>query len=298
MSRGETQNDTVDHAVELMKEYGRQFCTMAIPTAKWKVFRQCNYRCPYCTVWQDSSEDPSSDLALTYSNAVSEAIPASWRVFLTGGELTTRKRTTETIIRQLSHRGHGLRIISNFSAPVGYYVRLFEISQELLTSIFLTRHRVYADVVSYTDKVRDLRNELPPSCELLARQVVETTRDGLNDFLECRRLLAEVGVELYPLRLVTMENDRKQLTDYKQFEIGELAEQVLASYPNAPDRKGTYCPAGFEYVYISPRLNVHTCIPYGKQPDGYLGNCLERTVKLNDRPMLCKLDRCYCVPGR
>lgn len=298
MSISELQNGTIKRSIELMNLKRLEFNTMTIPTAKWKVFRECNYQCPYCTVWQNRSEDPSSDLASAYAAAVSEAIPSSWRVYLTGGELTVRKRTTESIIRQLTESGHEIRIISNFSAPIKYYLRLFEMSQGLLKSIFLTRHRENANIISYTDKVRDLRTELPSSCKLLVRQVVETTREGIQDFLQCRRLLADTGVELYPLRLVLLENGRKKLVNYNQLDTRELTKQILALYPNTPERENTYCPAGFEYVYITPSLNVYTCIPYQKRRNGYLGNCLKRTVRLRDRPMLCELSHCYCVPGR
>ena len=281
-----------------MEAKRREFCTMTVPTAKWKVFRECNYQCSYCTVWQDCSEDPSSELASAYAAAVSETIPDGWRVYLTGGELTVRKRTTEAVIQQLSHRGHELRIISNLSAPVEYYLRLLELSTGRLGSIFLTRHRGCVPVSTFADKVRDLRNRLPSSCELLARQVVETGEDGIRDFLQCRERLGEAGVELYPLRLVVIENGRKRLADYGHSALPDLAERIFVSYPDFPARQGTYCPAGFEYVYITPALDVYTCIPYVGRQDGFLGNCLRGTVKLRERPTLCELPRCHCVPGR
>lgn len=293
-----TRNCSAQIAVQLMDDARCRFHTMTTPTVKWKVFRECNYRCPYCTVWQDRSEDPPGKLASAYAAAVTESFPPPWRIYLTGGELTARKRPTETIIRKLAERGHELRIISNFSAPISYYVKLHEMSQGLLRSIFVTRHRCYAALDGYTRKIEGLRRALPASCSILARQVVDASHDGICDFLLCRRHLASIGIELYPLRLVTSENKQKVRMDYGQLPFWRLAEKVFASYPDFPNRKGTYCPAGFEYAYVSPSLNVYACIPYQKRKDGYLGNCLQKTVKMKRRPMFCEADSCYCVPGR
>ena len=61
--------------------------------------------------------------------------------------------------------------------------------------------------------------------------------------------------------------------------------------------KGCLCWSGSKYFVIDERGDAYRCNPAQRLRDekGYLGNLLEGTFKLRNRPTICRYGYCYCV---
>ena len=287
-----------DQILEKMQQARDKFNTMKQPTLKWKIFRKCNLRCSYCTIWQHRINDPSSDIINAGIIGISKVIPPNWRIYLTGGELTDNLLLTETAIKKIAGFGYPIRIITNLSASIRIYRRLFDISKGHIKSVFVTRHPNLMPINDFVLKLIKLQKITSSEYELLVRQVIENNTDEINDFLITRDKLQCFDIKLHPIRLVEKKRKKIQFADYKK---NIYYEEVLNIFPSSIDfhnRQGTYCPAGYEYIYVSPTLDAYKCIPYMKSKIGYLGNFLKGDVNLQLFPTLCEYETCHCVPGR
>jgi len=273
-----------------------RFGTSCVPTAKWKVFRHCNYTCGYCSTRDEATWPPRGTNPAVLAALVDAFVPRSWRIYLTGGEPTREPGALTTIIRTLASSGHELRLISNGSAEPAAYSRLHDAADGALRSLFLTWHPTMVRRADFVNKALSVRRTLSSACKIQARQVVAPNLKSLTDFLVMRDRLSSAGVETKPLFLVLKTDGGRRQVDYQALPAALVAD-VFAGQPNSPCRAGTYCPAGYEYTYISPEMDVYTCIPAKKQADGCLGNLVLGTARLRDVPRLCAIDYCHCVPG-
>jgi len=279
----------------LMEEYRVRYGTTKKPMAKWRVFRQCNYRCPYCSVVKHKRFGPADLDPHRLTELVTNFIPENWRIYLTGGELTIDMRFLVIIIRNIAAKGNEIRLISNGSASVGDYVKLEAESGSRLRSIFFTYHPSMISERSLIEKIRELRKHLPSECRLYVRQVILPSPESMRKFMRTKHALEQPDIEVVPLRLLDGNDGGHFHVDYG---CQPLSEEVFGSYPDFPNRKDTYCPAGYEYLYINSDLNVYICIPCKDEPEGCLGNLFKGNVKLNSVPKLCTKEFCSCVPGR
>ena len=275
-----------------------RFCTSDRPTAKWKLFRECNLSCTYCHRRRAGTPTFASNAIDNMVRKVCEVIPNTWRIYLTGGEPTLAVNAVATILRLFAAEGHELRLITNLTGSVEDYRTLAAASGGKLQSLFVTRHVHVSSHDAFIAKAKCLRACLPAWCRITVRQVVLPSTSSMRDYLTLRSELDEPGLTTYPLRLVLKHNGAFIYSAYTRACTRRLAKQVFAGCPHYPDRQGTYCPAGFQYVYIDPQMDVFRCIPYKTLPEGFMGNLWKDRVHLLDSPTRCKLPICTCVPGR
>ncbi len=267
------------------------------PFLKWKIHHRCNFSCAYCRALREPMVPSLRDAERAVQRIV-EVLPGTWKVVLTGGELTSTFRLTSQIVGDLGEAGYPMRLISNFSASARAYARLIRISNGRLREFFLTRHAQYLSAREVVKRAAELRAEAGDSVAVTVRQVILPEDSQLKEAVALRTALSAEGVSFYPLRYVSFRGKQGQGHTYERVS-SELLSAVFSEFVFAPRRKGTYCPAGFEYAYLNPRGELYSCMPYKYRKEGYLGSIWDEELPaLKSEPTLCAVEYCSCVPGR
>lgn len=266
-----------------MKSTISQSNNVEMVTFGWDLCYTCNYRCPYCGIWETKSD---KDLLLG---------PEEWlvvwdrifdrygncHIFMSGGEPSVYPGFLE-LVKKLTAR-HSVEVCTNLSWDVDNLI--LDMAPDRL-KIAPTFHPSQADFGDFFKKAVKIKEYLPNS------QVYYVAYSGqqITEMPQRSRLLKEHGINLipYPLRgnqavLNTEEEERliREVSPYK----GEKIEYQLKKI----SPKGKPCRAGQHYAVIRGDGSVDRCSQYRT---GEVGNFLDKDFRLFDETRPCEKEYC------
>jgi MoaA/NifB/PqqE/SkfB family radical SAM enzyme len=252
-------------------------------TFGWDLCYACNYRCPYCGIWETQSD---KDLFLA---------PEEWsifwdrifdnygscHIFMSGGEPSVYPGFPD-LVKKLIVK-HSVEICTNLSWDVSSFIT--EVPFDRL-KIAPTFHPSQADFRDFFEKAVKIKKYLPDN------QVYYVAYSGqqIAEMPERSRMLKEQGINLipHPLRgnqavLNTEEEERiiREVSPYK----GEKIEYQLRKI----SPKGKLCRAGQHYAVIRGDGTVDRCSQYRT---GEVGNFLDKDFRLFDEARPCEKEYC------
>jgi len=257
-------------------------------TFGWDLTYVCNYRCPYCTVWDQP----------TKVNLSVEEWERAWRrmhdrygrcyIYMSGAESSTYRHFTE-LIRALTPM-HTVDLCTNLSWKVEKLVP--QVSPEFFR-ISASFHPTQVAFEKFLPKAVHVKDYLPERPQGRSVYYVADPRQ-MADMESYSRRFAEHGLALVPLPVV--------VGDHQNGNTEEEKERIAAISPNkdAADHKldyqlktkgpnGQLCRAGNRYALIRGDGHVDRC---SQHTDRAVGNFLDPDFQLWDEPKPCHLGWC------
>ncbi len=256
-------------------------------TFGWDITYVCNYRCPYCTVW-----DQPTKLNLT----VEEWIGAWERVrrkygrcyiYMSGGE-PSRYPDFYNLVRALT-RLHTVDVCTNLSWDVR---RLVPAVGNDVLRVAASFHPSFARFEEFFEKAVYVKDYLPSRPEGAAVYYV-ASRAQIPEMAGYRERFARGGLALVPLPVVEdmdIGNDEREkrlieeLSPNKNDPRQKLEFQLKELSP-----QGKLCRAGHHYAMIRGDGSVDRCSVY---KDKQVGNFLDEDFELFDGPRVCAQSWC------
>jgi len=251
-------------------------------TFGWDLCYTCNYRCPYCGVWEKGSD---KDLLLTAEeweiiwNKIYEKYGSCY-IYLSGGEPSTYPYFYDLVY--LLSKKHTIEICTNLSWNPE--ILISKISP-LNLKIAPTFHPTFAIFEEFFKKIIRVKEYLPNN------QVYYVAYPGqIKQMPERSKQFKKYGIDLIPLPLrgdgfvLNTEEEKiiiKEISPYR----GEKIEYQLQRI----SPKGKLCRAGKDYAVIRADGKVDRCSQYS---DGNLGNFLSSDFKLFNEPLVCEKEYC------
>jgi MoaA/NifB/PqqE/SkfB family radical SAM enzyme len=251
-------------------------------TFGWDLCYICNYRCPYCGVWEKAS---AKDLRLS---------PQEWEViwhnlyerygsihiFLSGGEPSSYPNFFE-LVRVLT-KEHSVEVCTNLSWDIYRLIPEIEVG---VLKVAPTFHPTFANFQDFFEKVIKIKEYLPN------HQVYYVAYPGqIREMPKHSKVLREEGIKLIPLPLrgdgfvLNSEEEKRIVEEVSPYRGEKLEYQLQRISP-----KGKLCRAGQHYAVARATGIVDRCSQYS---DGGLGNLLDKDFKLFDGPARCKREYC------
>lgn len=252
-------------------------------TFGWDLCYTCNYRCPYCGVWE---KEGSANLLLPPDKwfHVWERISKLYgrcHIYVSGGEPSTYPGFFD-LIRQLA-KIHLPEICTNLSWDVKRLVP--DLKPEDL-KIAPTFHPTFEDFDVFFKKVIRIKEYLPD------RQIYYVAYPKhIADMPERSSRLKEEGIKLIPNPLrgdgfvLNSEDEKILIRNLSPYNGTPKMEYQL----NSTSPRGKPCRAGKDYAVIRIDGMVDRCSQY---KNGKLGNFLDNGFKLFNRAMPCEKDYC------
>jgi MoaA/NifB/PqqE/SkfB family radical SAM enzyme len=251
-------------------------------TFGWDLCSSCNYRCPYCGIWEKKSEQ---DLMLS-----SEEWKNIWHklyekyggihIYLSGGEPSTYPYFFE-LVRGLSEE-HTLEICTNLSWDIEELVPGIPAS---ILKIAPTFHPTFAKFEEFFEKAVKIKEHLPNY------QIYYVAHPGqIKDMPQRSRLFKEQGINLIPLPLrgdgfvLNSEEEKRIVEEVSPYRGNKIAYQLQKISP-----RGKACRAGQHYAVLRTNGSVDRCSQYST---GSVGSITDENFSLWDTPLLCEKDYC------
>lgn len=251
-------------------------------TFGWDLCYTCNYRCPYCGVWEKKSNQDLMLSAPEWQNIWHKIYQryGSVHIFLSGGEPSDYPYFFELI--KLLSKEHTLEICTNLSWEIERLIP--EISLEVLR-IAPTYHPTFAKFEDFFKKVIKIKEYLPNF------QIYYVAHPGqLKEMPERSKMLKEEGIALIPLPLrgdgfmLNSEEEKRVVEEVSPYKGKKLQYQLQEISP-----KGKLCRAGQHYAVIRANGSVDRCSQYS---NAMLGNLLDEDFRLFTQPLICQKDYC------
>lgn len=256
-------------------------------TFGWDITYTCNYRCPYCTTWDQPT---LLDLSVAEWTAVWRRIHERYgrcHIYLSGGEPSRYPRFYE-LIGELS-RMHTIDVCTNLSWDVRRLVPL--LAPEVLR-IAPSFHPSFARFEEFFEKVLHAKEYMPNRPEGRAVYFVAHPSQ-IGRMKEYQARFAEGGFVLVPLPLVEAggmgnnEGERSLIRDASPNKGDANAKLEYQLQEFSP--RGRLCRAGRDYAMIRGDGGVDRCSVY---KDKQLGRVYEKGFRLWEEPKVCEQDWC------
>ena len=253
-----------------------------IITFGWDLCYSCNYRCPYCGIWENKT---SKEIFLSVEDwyKIWDRIYKKYgrcHIYISGGEPSTYPNFYELV--KMLCKIHYVEICTNLSFKIEKLVS--EISPEML-KIAPTFHPTFAEFEEFFFKIKEIKSYLPNL------QVYYVAYPGqIKDMPLRSKKFKEIGVNLIPLPLrgdgyvLNNEEEKKiieQITPYKGDKINYQLQKLSP--------KGKLCNAGHLYAVIRVNGMVDRCSQYS---NGSVGNFLDKNFQLFNKPNFCEKEYC------
>lgn len=251
-------------------------------TFGWDLCSTCNYRCPYCGVWE---KHPEKDMCLSAEQWAEfwhrlYLKYGSMHMFVSGGEPSTYPEFFKLV--RLLTKEHSLEICTNLSWDVGQLVP--EIPAGTL-KIAPTFHPTFAGFAEFFAKAVKVREYLPNY------QVYYVAHPGqIKEMPQRSRLFKEQGIKLIPLPLrgagfvLNSEEEKRIVEEVSPYKGDKIEYQLQRISP-----RGKNCRAGQHYAVLRTNGTVDRCSQYS---DGSVGKITDEGFALWDNPVPC--DKEYC----
>ena len=251
-------------------------------TFGWDLCYTCNYRCPYCGVWEKHSENDlllDADQWLMIWHRIYQRY-GSCKIYMSGGEPGTYPNFCE-LVKKLSSI-HIVDICTNLSWDIDKLIP--EINSYNL-KISATFHPTFADFDTFLNKILKAKDYLSNS------QIFYVAHHGqVKDMPQRSKILKQHGINLIPLPLrgnqvVLNTEEEKRIIEEVTPYSGEKKDYQLQNI--SPE--GKLCRAGQEYAVLRADGKVDRCSQY---TGGSVGNILDKDFSLFDQPLSC--EKVYC----
>jgi MoaA/NifB/PqqE/SkfB family radical SAM enzyme len=251
-------------------------------TFGWDLCSSCNYRCPYCGVWE---RNPKEDLFLSAQEWFKlwhrlYLRYGSMHLFVSGGEPSTYREFFELV--RLLTKEHSLEICTNLSWDVAKLVP--QIPPGTL-KIAPTFHPTFADFDTFFKKVVKVKEYLPNF------QIYYVAHPGqISQMPQRSQLFKEEGIKLIPLPLrgdgfvLNSEEEKRIVEKVSPYRGNKIAYQLQKISP-----RGKACRAGQHYAVLRTNGSVDRCSQYA---NGSVGVITDENFRLWDEPSPCERDYC------
>ncbi|MHB2026039.1 MAG: radical SAM protein [Elusimicrobiota bacterium] len=256
-------------------------------TFGWDITYVCNYRCPYCTVWdQPTKLNLSPDQWMRVWNRLHEKYGRCY-IYMSGGEPSRYPHFID-LVKELVKK-HTVDVCTNLSWDVHKLVP--EISPDIFR-IAASFHPSFAKVDAFFEKAVHAKKYLPQRPEGAAVYYV-ASRAQIPLMNHYRDIFARGGLVLVPLPLVEdhrIGNDEREakiieeISPNKNDPLGKLEYQLRRLSP-----QGKLCRSGQRYAMIRGDGSVDRCSVY---KDRQVGNILDENFELWDEPKVCGQEWC------
>ena len=251
-------------------------------TFGWDLCYTCNYRCPYCGVWNKDTNDKriltAEEWARIWDRVYGQY--GSCHIYMSGGEPATYPYFYE-LVEKLIKR-HSVEICTNLSWDIA---RLIPRIPPGILKVAPTFHPSFAEFETFFNKVTRIKDYLPNS------QIYYVAYpDQIKDMPERSRRLKSRGISLIPLPLrgngfvLNSEEEKRIVEEISPYKGDKIDYQLQKISPG-----GKLCRAGQHYAVIRVDGAVDRCSQYST---GELGNFMDESFKLSDRPMPCEKEYC------
>lgn len=251
-------------------------------TFGWDLCYTCNYRCPYCGVWEKKS---SQDLLINAKEwlVIWERIferYGSCRIYMSGGEPSTYPYFYD-LVKELTKK-HLVDICTNLSWDTGKIIPGVPIENLKISATF---HPSFADFEDFFKKVTKIKEYLSNSQIFYVAYSAQ-----IKEMPQRSNRLKEQGINLIPLPLrgnqevLNTEEEKKIIEEVTPYS-GEKKEYQLQRI----SPKGKLCRAGQHYAVIRANGAVDRCSQY---QDCGVGSVLDKDFKLFDQALPCQ--KAYC----
>src|SRR3989339_722601 len=252
-------------------------------TFGWDLCYTCNYRCPYCGIWQNASKTDVRISAAEWKKIWDRihSLYGKCHIFVSGGEPSVYEDFFE-LIEALSEK-HLPEICTNLSFDVDRLVPGIPAERLRIAPTF---HPSFADFEDFFGKAKKVRAYLPDS------QIYYVAYPGqIREMPERSRRLKEAGIKLIPLPLrgdgymINSEEEKRIIEEVSPYKgSGKLDYQLQKISP-----KGKKCRAGKDYAVIRVNGKVDRCSQY---KDRSVGNILDAEFRLFEEPADCGKEYC------
>lgn len=258
-----------------------------IPGIEWDITQRCNYRCSYCP--QGSCGDHCSGKVVEKVLCLMSEFESGWLVKLIGGEAMLHPRFFE-ICRRIAGKGHNLCMSTNFSLPLDYYRRMYDICRDKLKFISASLHLGHANPEKFIRKAVEFGSMTGGSVKLNIESVM--TRENYNEVKRIGAMCREKGLQLK----LQVKREGRQYVVYPREMEEYLSGRMMKNEANIRGRSfyGRMCYTGMYFFKIHVHGNVSRC--YNPQPSGFdLGNIAEGTFERSREPKPCMSEVCTCT---
>jgi organic radical activating enzyme len=268
------------------------------PTVEWQVCGVCNYDCSYCIQSRATRVGhPSADDVEGFLRFFAR-LPGAWEIKMTGGEPFAFKGFIERIVPGLCNETpHAVSVLTNLSAPPAILSRFARVTRGRLKVVSASLHLEHATIDEFVAKVRAFRDEIDPAAQLVVNAVLVPGR--LDEVKRARAALDAVGLRLYPQIMKVGKGTHRYDDDDRP-----LVDELVGISPSprtantAPSYRGRLCYAGAEYFVLLQNGDGWSCRTSRRFAEGFLGNALDGTLRLDEAPARCSYDICPCsVPA-
>ncbi len=252
-------------------------------TFGWDLCYDCNYRCPYCGIWENSSDDDMILSVDDWKNIWDRIydLYGSCRIFMSGGEPSVYPGFYDLV--DILAQKHHPDICTNLSWNVEKVVN--HIPPENLT-ISPTFHPTFAKFSDFFKKALRIRDYLPDN------QIYYVAYPGQIDKMPARsKKFKDAGISLVPLPLrgegymINSEEEKKIIREVSPYEGSEKIDYQLQD--TSP--RGKKCRAGMDYAMIRVDGNVDRC---SQCRSGEVGRIDSADFRLFKAPEECEKEYC------
>lgn len=251
-------------------------------TFGWDLCSSCNYRCPYCGIWERKPEEDLFLSAQEWQQLWHRLYLkyGSMHLFVSGGEPSTYPEFFELV--RLLTKEHTLEICTNLSWDVDELVP--EIPAGIL-KIASTFHPTFAKFEEFFEKAIKIKEYLPNY------QIYYVAHPGqISQMPQRSQLFKEQGINLIPLPLrgdglvLNSEEEKHIIEEISPYRGNKIDYQLQKISP-----RGKACRAGQEYAVLRTNGSVDRCSQYST---GSLGLITDENFRLQDAALLCEKDYC------
>jgi MoaA/NifB/PqqE/SkfB family radical SAM enzyme len=251
-------------------------------TFGWDLCYTCNYRCPYCGVWNKDTDGKQFLTAEEWAEIWGRIYKkySSCHIYMSGGEPATYPYFFE-LVERLTEK-HSLEICTNLSWDIN---RLIPRIPPGILKVAPTFHPSFAEFEDFFNKAIRIKDYLPNA------QIYYVAYSGqIKEMPERSRRLKSHGINLIPLPLrgngfvLNSEEEKRIVEEVSPYKGDKIDYQLQKISPN-----GKLCRAGQRYAVIRVNGAVDRCSQYST---GELGNFMDGGFKLLDKPVRC--EKGYC----
>lgn len=252
-------------------------------TFGWDLCYSCNYRCPYCGIWEKDSPEKLVLDANQWMRIWERIFDKYGRchIFMSGGEPSVYPYFYE-LVKKLVLR-HSVEICTNLSWEVDGLVSEIPPSRLKIAPTFHPSQAEFEDFFRQAIKAKDY---LPNS------QVYYVAYSGqqIKDMPQRSQRLKEHGIKLipYPLRgnqvVLNTEEEEAIIREVSPYKDEKIEYQLKKISP-----RGKLCRAGQFYAVIRGDGYVDRCSQYQTKE---VGNFLGDDFKLFESPRPCEKEYC------
>lgn len=255
----------------------------AVPfTFGWDLCYTCNYRCPYCGVWEKKSSNDIIIDARQWLDLWDRIFDkyGSCRIYMSGGEPGTYPFFYD-LVRELAKK-HVVDICTNLSWDVDRIIPDIPMQNLKISATF---HPSFADFEEFLGKAVKIKDYLSNSQIFYVAYSAQ-----IKEMPQRSAILKEKGINLIPLPLrgshvvLNTEEEKKIIEEVTPYSGDKKEYQLQRISP-----RGKPCRAGEHYAVIRATGAVDRCSQY---QSGSVGSILDNDFKLFDKPLPCEKEYC------